>query len=339
MTARRTAIDGHHLRRATLEDLPAIGPLIAASARELSKDDYTPEQVEGALRGAFGTDTQLIHDGSYFVIEADGRLAGCAGWSRRRTLFGSDARADRDSTELDPARDAAKIRAFFVHPDFARRGLGTWMLERCEQDAMAHGFTRFELMATLPGVRLYAARGYLPGERIEWPIDIGLSIPFVPMSKTAGPAPYRIERAVSGDAEQILALQKLAYESEARLYGDWTLPPLTQSLESLAGELAASRVLKAVAAGELVGSVRARQQGSVCQVGRLIVRPDWQGLGLGTLLLRQIEAEFPAANSFELFTGSRSDANIRLYERLGYRRTREQAMSPAVTLIFMEKRR
>ena len=174
------------LRRATMADLPALGPLIAASARELSRDDYTPEQVEGALRGAFGTDTQLIRDGSYFVIEADGRLAGCGGWSRRRTLFGSDARADRDSTELDPARDAAKIRAFFIHPDFARRGFGTLILEQCEQDAMAHGFTRFELMGTLPGVRLYTARGYKAGERIEWPLGDGLAIPFIHMSKSAG---------------------------------------------------------------------------------------------------------------------------------------------------------
>jgi GNAT superfamily N-acetyltransferase len=181
------------LRRATLADLPDLGPLIAASARELSSTDYTPEQVEGALRGAFGTDTQLIRDGSYFVIEAAGRLAGCGGWSRRRTMFGSDARADRDATLLDPTRDAARIRAFFIHPDFARRGLGTRMLERCEQDAMAHGFTRFELMATLPGVRLYAARGYLPAERIEWPIGDGLSIPFVPMSKNAR-APRFLEK-------------------------------------------------------------------------------------------------------------------------------------------------
>jgi GNAT superfamily N-acetyltransferase len=171
------------LRRATLADLPALEPLIAASARELSKVDYTPAQVEGALRGAFGTDTQLIHDGTYFVIEAEGRLAGCGGWSRRRTMFGSDARAERDASELDPARDAARIRAFFIHPDFARRGLGTLMLERCEQEAVAHGFSRFELMATLPGVRLYAARGYQPGERIEWPLGDGLAIPFVPMSK------------------------------------------------------------------------------------------------------------------------------------------------------------
>jgi GNAT superfamily N-acetyltransferase len=174
------------LRQATMADLPALGPLIAASARELSRDAYTPEQVEGALRGAFGTDTQLIRDGSYFVVEADGRLTCCGGWSRRRTLFGSDDRAGRDSTELDPATDAAKIRAFFIHPDFVRRGLGTMILERCEQDAMAHGFTRFELMGTLPGLRLYAARGYLAGERVDWPLGDGLAIPFIHMSKSAG---------------------------------------------------------------------------------------------------------------------------------------------------------
>jgi GNAT superfamily N-acetyltransferase len=334
-------VAGHKLRRATLADLPAIAPLIAASARELSKGDYTPEQIEGALRGAFGTDTQLIRDGSYFVIETEGRLAGCGGWSRRRTLFGSDARADRDSTELDPARDAAKIRAFFIHPDFARRGLGTWMLERCELDARAHGFTRFELMATLPGVRLYAARGYLPGERVEWPIGDGLSIPFLPMSKSAGPPPVRIERAVTDDAAEILALQKLAYESEARLYDDWTLPPLTQTLDNLKAEFAGSRVLKAVAvdSAALVGSVRAREQNGVCHVGRLIVRPELQGGGIGTMLMRRIEAECPAARTFELFTGSRSEGNIRLYERLGYGRTGEKRLSAAVTLVFMEKSR
>ena len=184
------------LRRATLADLPLLGPLIAASARELSKDDYAPEQVEGALRGAFGTDTQLIRDGTYFVIEAGGRLAGCGGWSRRRTLFGSDARSDRDSTELDPAVDAAKIRAFFIHPEFARRGLGTLLLDRCEQAAVAHGFRRFELMATLPGVRLYAARGYQAGARIDWPRGRGRRHSLrAHVARTRAPPRFRIERA------------------------------------------------------------------------------------------------------------------------------------------------
>jgi GNAT superfamily N-acetyltransferase len=332
-------LSGFVLRRATLADIPALTPLIAASARALSKGDYTTAQVEGALRGAFGVDTQLIRDGSYFVIESEGRFAGCGGWSRRRTLFGSDARADRDASELDPIKDAAKIRAFFIHPDFARRGLGTLLLDRCEQDAMAYGYRRFELMGTLPGVRLYAARGYVAAPQIEWPLGDGLHIQFVPMHKDAGAAPYDIARASLADAPSILALQKLAYQSEARLYDDWSLPPLTQTLDDLRLEIDSATVLKALSADRLVGSVRAREQDGTVHVGRLIVHPDMQGRGLGTLLMRQLEACFPAVKSFELFTGSRSEANIRLYERLGYRRGGEKILSPAVTLVFMEKQR
>ncbi len=173
-----------HLRHAILSDLAEIERLIALSARALSASDYSPEQIEGALRGAFGVDTQLIHDGTYFLVEHGAQLVGCGGWSRRRTLFGGDARADRDATELDPRTEAAKIRAFFIHPDFARRGIGTILLDRCEQDARTCGFSRFELMATLPGVRLYAARGYVAGEPILWPLGDGLTINFVPMTKS-----------------------------------------------------------------------------------------------------------------------------------------------------------
>jgi GNAT superfamily N-acetyltransferase len=173
------------LRYATLGDLPALEALIALSARMLSANDYSSAQIEGALRGAFGVDTQLIRDGTYLVVEHDEQLVGCGGWSRRRTLFGSDARSDRDAGELDPRTEPAKIRAFFVHPDFSRRGIGAAILERCERDAMAYGFARFELMATLPGVRLYAARGYVAGEPIEWSLGADLTIRFVPMTKQA----------------------------------------------------------------------------------------------------------------------------------------------------------
>jgi GNAT superfamily N-acetyltransferase len=174
----------HALRPATLADKPAIVALIARSARELSRGDYTPAQVEGALKGAFGVDTQLIVDGTYFVVEQAGALIACGGWSYRRTLFGGDARANRDATDLDPAVDAAKIRAFFVDPGHARRGLGRLLLEHCERLAAGHGFTRCELMATLPGIRLYEAFGYRRGERIEYPVGDGLTIAFVPMTKT-----------------------------------------------------------------------------------------------------------------------------------------------------------
>ena len=327
------------LRRASMADVDALNAVIAASARELSRGDYTPEQVEGALRGAFGVDTQLIRDGSYFVVECGGRIAGCGGWSRRRTLFGSDARAGRDATELDPARDAAKIRAFFIPPDFARRGLGTLLLERCEHEAVMFGFRRFEMMATLPGIRLYEARGYSGSTRVEWPLGDGLTIPFLPMSKQAPPPQLRVERADVTHAADILDLQKLAYLAEARLYGDWTLPPLTQTLESLNEEFADSVVLRALDGTRLVGSVRATETGGLCQVGRLVVHPDSQGQGIGTLLMREIERAFPGATRFQLFTGSRSEGNIRLYERLGYARSHEKTVSPAVTLVFMEKNR
>jgi GNAT superfamily N-acetyltransferase len=171
------------VRVATLADVERLERLIDLSARRLGAGDYTTIQIEGALRGAFGVDTQLLRDGTYFVVEQDGELLGCGGWSRRRTQFGGDARADRDAAELDPRTEAAKIRAFFVHPDHARRGVGSVILDRCEQDARAAGFTRLELMATLTGVRLYAARGYVAQEPVSWPLGEGRSIDFVPMVK------------------------------------------------------------------------------------------------------------------------------------------------------------
>jgi GNAT superfamily N-acetyltransferase len=173
----------YRLRQATLDDQPALDALIARSARELSAGDYPPEVVEGALRGAFGVDTQLIRDGTYFVVELDGAVIGCGGWSYRRTLFGSDSGPGRDASELDPSVDAAKIRAFFIDPAHARRGLGTLLLNHCESEAGARGFTRFEMMATLPGQKLYAVRGYAPTGRITHELAPGLSIEFVPMRK------------------------------------------------------------------------------------------------------------------------------------------------------------
>jgi GNAT superfamily N-acetyltransferase len=129
----------------------------------LSADEYRPAQIEGALRGAFGVDEQLLHDGTYFVVEDAARCVGCGGWSFRSTLFGGDSRAGRDASVLDPATQPAKIRAFFVDPGYARRGIFTLLLERCESEARARGFSAVELMATLPGVKLYAARGYVAG--------------------------------------------------------------------------------------------------------------------------------------------------------------------------------
>jgi len=171
------------LRKATRADIPQIEALIARSARGLSADDYRPSQIEGALRGAFGVDTQLLADQTYFVAVEDGRIAGCGGWSFRSTLFGGDARTGRDSSILDPRTQAAKIRAFFVDPADARRGIGTLLLEHCENEARARGFSRVELMATLPGVKLYAARGYVGAPMVRFDVGHGESIEFIPMHK------------------------------------------------------------------------------------------------------------------------------------------------------------
>lgn len=172
------------IRSATRNDIPALEDLIRLSALQLGASDYTIEQIEGALRGAFGVDTQLIDDGTYFVASIRGQLVACGGWSRRRTLFGGDGRSDRDASPLDPTTDAARIRAFFVHPEFARRGLGRVLVDRCESAALAEGFRHAELMATLPGVRLYAACGYVAGAPVEYPLPAGGTIRFVPMRKT-----------------------------------------------------------------------------------------------------------------------------------------------------------
>ena len=171
------------LRKATPADVPLLKELIARSARGLSTDDYRPAQVEGALRGAFGVDSQLLKDQTYFVAEENGVIIGCGGWSYRATLFGGDSRSERDPSSLDPKTQAAKIRAFFVDPAQARRGIGTMLLERCEQEAKSRGFSQVELMATLPGVKLYAARGYVGTQRVSYDVGSGESIEFLPMRK------------------------------------------------------------------------------------------------------------------------------------------------------------
>jgi GNAT superfamily N-acetyltransferase len=171
------------LRKATTADIPALDALIARSARGLSIGDYSPAQIEGALRGAFGVDSQLLADETYFVVEDLGEMVGCGGWSFRSTLFGGDAHADRDSSILDPKTQPAKIRAFFVDPGHARRGIGSQLLAHCESQARAYGYREVELMATLPGARLYAARGYAPGWLVHFAVGSGESIEFIPMRK------------------------------------------------------------------------------------------------------------------------------------------------------------
>ncbi len=167
---------------ASAAEVPELELLIAASARALSRGYYTEVATEAAITYVFGVDSDLIDDGSYLAARVDGVLAGCGGWSARRTLFGGDRFAARETGRLDPAVDAARIRAFFVAPDFARRGVGAALLAACEAAATAAGFTRTELMATLPGVPLYRRYGYIAAAPTE--VDLGgTRVEFVPMHK------------------------------------------------------------------------------------------------------------------------------------------------------------
>ena len=171
------------LRLARADDVPALEQLIARSVRQLSAGYYSDAQIESALRYVFGVDTQLIADGTYFVVEVDGRIAGCGGWSKRQTLYGGDQMKTGEDALLDPATEAARIRAFFVDPNYARRGIGRQLIAACEQAAQAAGFRRLEMGATLPGEPLYAAAGYQAIERIDYQMPDGVTLPVIRMGK------------------------------------------------------------------------------------------------------------------------------------------------------------
>ena len=188
------------LRLAVPEDVPVLRELIDASARGLQTQDYTPAQIEGALKTVFGVDSQLIADGTYIVaqpepnaIERTGAkhaqtelmIVGCGGWSKRKTLYGSDHWTGREDALLDPLCDAAKIRAFFIHPAWARRGVGGMILQACKDAARAAGFTRFEMGATLTGAKLFGVKGYVAVRPISIPLVNGESLPVIHMEKQA----------------------------------------------------------------------------------------------------------------------------------------------------------
>jgi GNAT superfamily N-acetyltransferase len=177
------------VRKAVAADVPMLRALIDASVRGLQAEDYSPAQIEGALKSVYGVDSQLIADGTYLVAEIEAApgvsqvLAGCGGWSKRKTLYGGDQYAGREDSLLDPSRDAAKIRAFFVHPAWARRGIGSAILTACEEAAIAAGFTRLEMGATLSGVAFYAAKGYAAVEEQSVALANGETLAIVRMAK------------------------------------------------------------------------------------------------------------------------------------------------------------
>jgi predicted N-acetyltransferase YhbS len=173
-----------NLRLATMTDIPALEDLIRESVSVLSTEFYTSEQVASALSHVFGVDTQLIIDGTYFVAEIENQIAGSGGWSKRKTLFGGDkSKSEQVDSLLDPAAEAARIRAFYVHPRWSRKGIGSSILKACEDAASLAGFNRIELVATLPGEPLYTARGYEKVEAMQIETPDGELLPAFRMTK------------------------------------------------------------------------------------------------------------------------------------------------------------
>lgn len=172
------------IRPATLDEVPALNALIERSALALSAGFYTPEQTAAVTREVFGVDTQLVRDGTYYAVELDGVLAACGGWSMRDAAYGGDGAKAGNDRLLDPARDAARIRAFFVDPAFARRGIGRALLRHCVQAAVRAGYQQLELTATLPGVPLYEAAGFVRGAQIDLSLS-GVTVPVIRMHRSA----------------------------------------------------------------------------------------------------------------------------------------------------------
>lgn len=179
--------DSYTIRQATFDDIPVLTALIIRSTQALQSAYYTSKQIEGALGSAFGVDSALIADGTYFVAEIKTIIAGCGGWSKRRTLFGADSFANKDDDFLDPMVDPARIRAFFVDPAHVRRGVGSLLLRTSEAEAISHGFSTLELGATLGGMPLYSKHGFVRAATIRVLLANGETLPLVRMKKRISP--------------------------------------------------------------------------------------------------------------------------------------------------------
>lgn len=220
-------------RLATREDVSALERLIPISAHALQRDFYTPAQIDAAMGPVFGVDAQLIDDRTYYVVEHGGRIIGCGGWSRRASKFGGDAARDEPDPELDPETDAARVRAFFIDPDFARRGVGSAILATCEEAIHDAGFRRVEIVATLAGEPLYAKFGYETVERYAIPLEGAPEMPVVRMTK-----------AMDVGTPEIVPTQ-IGYDTWAEFYDDENNPLIAieaQLVRQLLGEVAGLKI-------------------------------------------------------------------------------------------------
>lgn len=279
------------LRTATTDDIPTLRTVIRESVRGLARDWYDERQIELSINSVFGVDTDLIEDGTYFVAEIDGEIAGCGGWSKRKTLYGASAyTASREPDFLDPATDAAKIRAFFVHPRAARKGIGSLILERCEDEAKRCGFSKAEMMATLPGVPLYLAKGYSGDEEVDVAVGEGVSIRCIRMAKSLvqSDRDHRANediRLEAAELSDLARLSEIAFAAKAywQYPAEWLArwrPQLTIS-ES---DLSSGTAVKLTKNGEIRGFYLLREDDEKLWLEHLWVEPDGIGHGFGRSL-------------------------------------------------------
>lgn len=286
---------------------------------------YSQEKEESDIRSI---DSEYIMNGGEFLIGfMEGQLVAMGGFR----IIGDGV---------------AELKRMRIAPELQGQGIGSALLDRLEELAREKKLRKLVLDTAasrqktlsfyrrhgyvLLGKGMYGTQATVCFEKVLEELPNHSAIEDRAKMVT-------ISDASTKDADAILVLQKLAYQSEAKLYNDWSLPPLTQSIESLLEEFTKSIVLKATLGDRLIGSVRAMQNGGKCTVGRLIVHPELQGQGIGSKLLRSIEERFKGVSKFELFTGSRSEANIRLYQRHGYTIVRTQPLSQTVSITFLEK--
>jgi len=319
MTADATPV----LRVARADDVPRLRALVVASARALSEGFYTPAQVEAALDHVLGVDTRLVADGTYYVIEAGGELAAAGGWSARRTLFGADAQAGRDATMLDPATEPARIRAFFVHPAWARRGLARRLFDACERAARDAGFRAFELMATLPGVPLYTALGFAAQEPVEVPLPGGLLLPGLRMTRPIAPDDDVAIAPLADRPQLVLPLAGLLHEEWRDFYAPRTADDVAE--EYLRPALRRDRLpiaLVALHGDAPVGTITLRGDSITTHphlgpwLAAFLVRAEHRGRGVGLRLIAAAEAEARRLGIGRLYAGSGRAAP--LFERAGW---------------------
>jgi N-acetylglutamate synthase-like GNAT family acetyltransferase len=325
------------LRHATEADVPALRQLIEQSVRALSVGYYTPAQIESALRHVFGPDTQLIADQTYYVIEADRALAAAGGWSRRRTLYGGDQMKAAEDPLLDPATESARIRAFFVHPAWARRGLGRQLFERCAADALRAGFRSMELMATLPGEPLYRALGFAPAERSAAPLPDGETLPVVRMTRPLG---LQVREASIPD--ELPVVRELFHEYAAGLGVDLCFQGFAEEVATLPGRYArpAGGLWLAVEGQQVAGCVALRPLGPErCEMKRLYVRPTSRGRSVGRLLVERVLVAAAEAGYRRmcLDTLPSMAAAIELYRSLGFREIQPYCQNPVPGALFLER--